>query len=243
MGHHLGLLARFRQGRSRGRLAVVAVLVALVGCAGAAEIAAPPPSINEALAAESTAVGAAALREGRPPVDVGPAQVSIAEALGVVEDSRGGQLVADGWSRGIALTVEDLAQIEAPAPVPAVDSLEGLELPPPASVDDRARAAELVVVELLEVWWFDPPPTWWELAGETAHLTTGEFAAAWAAQPGEVPATSVVEVSELVATRTDGDTAAVSVTAEHRAASGGEWRSTVVVHLVDIGGWRVEAIR
>lgn len=150
---------------------------------------------------------------------------------------------AEGWTRGSSIDL-DAIQVEVPAEVPDIDhGLATLELPPPASVDDRARAAELATVELLAVWWFDPPDTWLDLATVTAHLTTGELAATWATQPGEVPATSVVEVVELVATRTDGDTATVSVTALHRVGSGGEWRSTVAVDLVDLGGWRVEAIR
>lgn len=146
------------------------------------------------------------------------------------------------WRLGEGVTLDGV-QIVDPAPVAdRRDDVADLELPPPATISDQGRAADAVetVGELLAVWWFDPPETWFELSGVSAHLTTTEMAVGWATLGTEaIPATDPPRATTITATRVSDTDATVSVRATRADGSA----DVVVVYLVDIGGaWRVDGL-
>jgi len=129
-------------------------------------------------------------------------------------------------------------------PVPA--DVIPFELPATLVVPgaQQASAVERVVSEVLAAWWFPAEPiTFAELAAQTSHLTTAEWATDWANAPANSPVltdrTTSLQIVDIAATDITDRTAQVSVV----VAQDGRARS-YVLDLVDNGaGWRIAGIR
>jgi len=133
-----------------------------------------------------------------------------------------------------------------PAAVRVPADVIGDELPPLLPTPDglHATAAERVISELLGAWWFPPQPlAFAELAAQTDHLTTAEWAQEWADAPAGSPLltdqTTRIQVLEVATTSASNTAAQVSVVVEQD----GRARS-YLFDLVDDGdGWRVDGVQ